>query len=172
MFDNANKRAILLFPKFKNIDVIQEIRKKYDRLYGLIEPHVTLIFPFSDSIPNELLIERVREVLGNVHKFNVTFKGISLSNDNNIFLNCTEGKDKIIELHDSIYQKVLPTHLKKEIPYIPHITLGQSESIDFLKNFNERFETTIDEISIEFIDENEKSILIDKIELLQKEIGR
>lgn len=35
-----------------------------------------------------------------------------------------------------------------------------------LKNFDEEFVTTIDEISIEYIDENEESILIDKIELL------
>ena len=115
---------------------------------------------------DELLIERVRKVVKNITKFNVRFKGISLSNDNYIFLNCIEGKDKIMQLHDSIYQEVLPTHLKKEIQYIPHITLGQSESINMLKNFDEEFVTTIDEISIEYIDENEESILIDKIELL------
>ena len=29
---NKGKRDILIFPKFKNIDKIQEIRKKYDEL--------------------------------------------------------------------------------------------------------------------------------------------
>lgn len=113
MSDNINKRAVIIFPKFKNIKTIQEVRKRYDRLYGMIEPHITLIFPFSDSMADELLIERVRKVVKNITKFNVRFKGISLSNDNYIFLNCIEGKDKIMQLHDSIYQEVLPTHLKK-----------------------------------------------------------
>lgn len=167
MSDNINKRSVIIFPKFKNIKTIQEVRKRYDRLYGMIEPHITLIFPFSDNMADELLIERIRKVVKNITKFNVRFKGISLSNDNYIFLNCIEGKDKIMQLHDSIYQEVLPTHKKKEIQYIPHITLGQSESINMLKkNFDEEFETIIDEISIEYIDENEESMLIDKIELL------
>lgn len=39
---NKGKRDILIFPKFENVKKIQNIRKKYDELYDLIEPHITL----------------------------------------------------------------------------------------------------------------------------------
>ena len=109
------KRDILIFPKFKNIDLIQNIRKKYDRLYSVIPPHITIVFPFTDDIDNNTLYIKLNELLKDYKKFNVKFKGISLSADNFIFLNCIYGKDKIINLHDNIYKKILPSHLKKDI---------------------------------------------------------
>ena len=166
MYDNTNKRAILIFPKFNNIEVIQDVRKKYDRLYGLIKPHITLVFPFQDNISDNLLRENIEEILNNTKSFKAIFKGVSLSEDNYIFLNCKEGKEKIIQIHDKIYEEILPTHYKRERAYIPHITLGQSDNIEMLKDFNEKFETIIDELTIEFIDKDEKSIVLDRIKLL------
>ena len=165
MYNETNKRSILIFPKFYNINVIQDIRKKYDRLYGLIEPHITLAFPFQDNISDNLLRKNMKEILNNTKSFKAIFKGIYLSDDNNIFLNCIEGKEKIIQIHDKIYEEILPSHYKKEKEYIPHITLGQGENIEMLKGFNEKFETIVDEIDIEFIDKDEKSIIIDRIKL-------
>ena len=165
MYDNTNKRAILIFPKFNNIEVIQDVRKKYDRLYGLIKPHITLAFPFQDNISDNLLREKIEGILNNTKSFKAIFKGVSLSEDNYIFLNCIEGKEKIIQIHDKIYEEILPTHYKREREYIPHITLGQSYNIEMLKDFNEKFETIVDELTIEFIDKNEKSIVIDRIKL-------
>ena len=52
---NKGKRDILIFPKFDNIELIKNIRKKYDPLYSLIMPHITLVFPFSDNISNQEL---------------------------------------------------------------------------------------------------------------------
>ena len=52
---NKGKRAILIFPKFKNIDKIQEIRKKYDELAEILLAHITLAFPFENVISNLLL---------------------------------------------------------------------------------------------------------------------
>ena len=52
---NSGKRDILIIPKFCNVDKIQKIRKKYDELYNIIMPHITLAFPFENNISNELL---------------------------------------------------------------------------------------------------------------------
>ena len=163
MYDNKGKRDILIFPKFNNLNLIQEIRNKYDRLASLVEPHITLAFPFKDEISNEELIFKLSKLLQGYDSFKVSFKGISISDDNYIFLNCIEGAEIIFELHDEIYEKILPNHLKKEIKYIPHITLGQTEDIKELENFEYEFTTLIDEISIEFIGDNEESIIIEKI---------
>ena len=58
MHTNKGKRDILIFPKFKNINKIQELRDKYDPLANLIAPHITIAFPFSDNISNEELIKK------------------------------------------------------------------------------------------------------------------
>ena len=165
MYNNIGKRDILIFPKFDNMDVINNIRKKYDRLANLVAPHITLAFPFKDEISNEELINQLSSLLENYSPFEVTFKGVSLTNDNYILLNCIKGYKKILKLHNEIYEKLIPTHFKKSIPYIPHITLGQADNLNDFKNFNEEFATLIDEISIEFIGENEESIIISNIKL-------
>lgn len=165
MYDNRGKRDILIFPKFNNIDKIQEIRNKYDKLVTLIPPHITLVFPFNNEITNENLIEKLSTLLKDFSPFNVTFKSISLSNDNYIFLNCIKGSNEIIKLHDEIYERILPTHLNKSIKYIPHITLGQTDNLSNIQNFNYEFNALINEITIELIGENEESIIIKNIKL-------
>ena len=168
MYINKGKRDILIFPKFKNINKIQELRNKYDPLANLIAPHITIAFPFSDNMSNEELIKKLTNLLKNFRPFTIVFKGISLSEDNYIFLNCMKGDQEIIELHNEIYKQILTSHLKKSIKYIPHITLGKASSIQELDSFDYEFKTVVDEISIELIGEHEESIIIKNIKLGDK----
>ena len=165
MYINKGKRDILIFPKLKNINKIQELRNKYDPLANLIAPHITIAFPFSDNISNEELIKKLTNLLKNFRPFTIVFKGISLSEDNYIFLNCMKGDQEIIELHNEIYKQILPSHLKKSIKYIPHITLGKANNIENIDSFDYEFKTIVDEISIELIGEHEESIIIKNIKL-------
>lgn len=165
MYNNKGKRDILIFPKFKNIDLIQQVRMKYDRLAKLIAPHITLAFPFTDEISDNELVSSLSELLKQYNAFEVTFRGISVSDDNYISLNCIKGKEKIIKLHFDIYKQILPTHVKKNINYVPHITLGQIKDKEELKDFNYEFNTLVHEISVEFIGENEESIIIGNVKL-------
>ena len=48
-------RTIMIFPEFDNIDIIDEIREKYDPLSELVRPHITIVFPFEMDITNEEL---------------------------------------------------------------------------------------------------------------------
>lgn len=159
------KRDILIFPKFKNIDLIQKIREEYDELAYLVRPHITLVFPFTDEIDTPTLSLKITNAIKDFSTFKVVFNGVSLSNDNYIFLNCSLGSDIIQALHDKIYIDVLPTHFNKNIKYTPHITLGTTDNIDFLKDFNYTFEDTIDEIVIEGIGIHQESIILDTIKL-------
>ena len=171
---NKGKRDILLFPKFSNIDKIEKVRKKYDELYGLIKPHITLAFPFNSEISNEELKESLKEHLKDVKKFKINMQGISLKKDerkdiNYIFLNFLNGKEEIIHIHNLIYEKVLNKKIKFE--YVPHITLGcikdwekiDKEILDEI--LNEKFETLVDKIYLEKIGENEESIIEGYIDL-------
>ena len=58
-----NTRAIMIFPEFKNINIINDIRKKYDPLANLVLPHITLVFPFDSKLTNEELNLYMRESL-------------------------------------------------------------------------------------------------------------
>lgn len=165
MYNNIGKRDILIFPKFDNMKIINKIRNKYDRLSDLVAPHITLAFPFKDEISNEDLVSKLSVLLKNHSPFEVTFKGISLSDDNYILLNCVKGINEILKLHDNIYEKIIPSHFKKSIKYIPHITLGQADDLKAFSNFDYEFTTMINEISIEYIGNNEESIIIRNIKL-------
>ena len=147
------------------MDIIDDIRNKYDRLAKLVKPHITLAFPFKDEMGNEDLVSKLSALLKNHSPFEVTFKGISLSDNNYIFLNCIKGDKEILKLHNDIYIKIIPNHFKKSIAYIPHITLGQADNLGDLSNFNYEFTTIIDEVSIEFIGDHEESIIIGNIKL-------
>lgn len=165
MYNNIGKRDILIFPKFNNMNIINDVRNKYDRLANLVKPHITLAFPFKDEMSNEYLINELSSLLKNYSPFEVTFKGVSLSDDNYVLLNCIKGNSILIDLHDEIYINLIPNHFKKSMNYIPHITLGQAHNLDSFSNFNYEFTTIIDEISVEFIGEHEESIVISNIKL-------
>ena len=165
MYNNIGKRDILIFPKFNNMKIIDEIRNKYDRLSDLVAPHITLAFPFKDEISNEDLVSKLSAILKNFNPFEVTLKGISLSEDKYILLNCIKGNKEILKLHDDIYEKIIPSHFKKSIQYIPHITLGQADNLEDFSNFNYEFTTIVDEVSIELIGKHEQSIIIKNIKI-------
>ena len=165
MYINKGKRDILIFPKFKNLSKIQEIRNKYDPLANLVAPHITIAFPFSDNMSNEELIRKLSKLLEDFKPFTVVFRGISLSKDNYIFLNCIYGNRKITQLHDKLYEHMLLSHLKDSTKYIPHITLGKANSIQNIDLSDCEFKTVVDEVAIELIGENEESIIIAKIRI-------
>lgn len=48
-------RTVMIFPKFDNIELIDDIRKQYDPLADVIRPHITIVFPFDMDITNEEL---------------------------------------------------------------------------------------------------------------------
>ena len=51
-----NMRDILLLPNFDNMDVIEKIRKDNDELYGIVPPHITIVFPFEDDMSDDELV--------------------------------------------------------------------------------------------------------------------
>ena len=75
---NEGKRDILIIPKFKNIKIIQDVRRKYDELFDIIAPHITLAFPFKRDISNEKLKEQLLEIVKNIMPFKIKCKGITL----------------------------------------------------------------------------------------------
>ncbi len=49
MGKDIKKRCIMIFPKFENMKIINEIREIYDPVVNNVGPHITLIFPFENG---------------------------------------------------------------------------------------------------------------------------
>lgn len=39
---NKGKRDVIIIPEFSKVQIIEAIREKYDDLYGIVPPHITL----------------------------------------------------------------------------------------------------------------------------------
>lgn len=123
-------------------DEINILRKKYDPSYNLIRPHITLFFPSPDVLENQLL-QHVEFITKNLKSFPINLNGLFKSFDNYLFLLIKEGNEEIIRMHNTLYSDQFADYLSKDIPFVPHVTLGYfgTES-----NFNqESFEKALKE---------------------------
>lgn len=167
-------RTIMIFPEFENINVINDIRKKYDPLAVLVLPHITLVFPFDSELTDEELNLHLKECLNNVRPFKIELEGFSKQKSkygNYLFLNVVKGMDVIINIHDRLYKGKLKQY-DAGYGYVPHMTVGKVSSMELLdKAFddvnkcNDKFSTVVKKISVEMIGEHEESIIIIEHEL-------
>lgn len=167
---NEGKRDILIIPKFNNIYKIQMIREKYDELFDIIEPHITLAFPFRSNVSNEKLRQQLTDIIRDINPFRIKCKGLKLKKDKKIntyyiFLNIVEGKEIINEINHKIYENILRDVDIKKYNYEPHITLGTTNNANEKIELNEEFETIVESIVVEQIGKNEESIIKFKINL-------
>jgi len=167
---NKGKRDILIIPKFNNIDKIQKIREKYDELFNIILPHITLAFPFKNNISNEQLKQCLSNILRDIKPFLIKCNGITIRKDERvgtyyIFLNIIEGKETIRKINERIYKEILKDVDIAKYNYEPHITLGNTDNPNEKIDLIDEFETIVNSIIVETIGENEESIIEFEINL-------
>ncbi len=121
-----------------------------------------LIFPKFKEIEKIQAIRNKYDELANIIPPHITIAfpfNLSISNE--------ELKEQLKQIlcryHNDIYEKVLK--IPSPSNYIPHITLGTIDEIDTNIDLKETFETTVDNVIVECIGENEESIIEFKIEL-------
>lgn len=161
----------MIFPHFNNEQLIDNIRKKYDPLAEHVRPHITLVFPFESDIETDKLQNHIATMISGIKPFQITLNGITpkASIGNYLFLNIKEGNNQIIEIHKNLYKGILKVFYPewlKDIDFLPHMTVGCISNLDDFKkaveetkNIDEVFNTTVETISVEIIDENEDSII-------------
>jgi 2'-5' RNA ligase len=171
------KRSILIFPKFANGQIIDNIRGKYDPLANNVRPHISLVFPFESDITTEELKKHITDSIKDVYSFEVCLKGVVSQGTSSsyLFLNVVEGYKDIIEIHKKLYSGILAQFLPdflKGINFWPHMTIGNiydakdyEVALNDIKDLDETFRSETKEISIEIIDNNEDSIIEFEIEL-------
>lgn len=169
-----NTRTIMIFPEFHNMDVIHFYRDQYDPLSALVRPHITLVFPFQSNMSNNRLDKHIKDKLMNIKSFELILHGVSKRPDelgNYLFLDIIKGKEHIHEIHERLYSDQLEEY-KKGCPYVPHLTLGNLDSIDKLNRAyldvsicDETFKAVINTISVEIIGPQGESLIISEHKL-------
>ncbi|MBU1093596.1 MAG: 2'-5' RNA ligase family protein [Firmicutes bacterium] len=166
------KRTIMILPQFDNMDVIEQIRNKYDPLAKLIQPHITLVFPFESEVSNDFLEEVIKKQLMHINPFEVVLQGFSRQIEEKttyLFLDIIIGAKELQGIHDLLYSVNFAT-LNEDYTYVPHITVGRFSEVSSLnnayadvKNLNIIFKSRINKIIIEEIATDEQSIVVKEI---------
>ena len=116
--------AIVHYPEI-DTEKIESFRKKHDPTYKLIRPHVTVVFRVDQSVSVQTLSDLVRTVLEHWRSFDIELSGFTKTWDHLLFLTLTKGNEKVIRLHDELYEGILAPYLRRDIQFIPHIGLGE-----------------------------------------------
>lgn len=147
--------AVVYFPK-NDVEDINSFREKYDLSFRVIPPHITLISPLTEVCVNELT-EHVANVVKNIKRFSIRLNGLSVTNDNLLFLLVKEGNEEFFNLHDKLYSGMLASHIPTDFTFVPHITLGdfQTKTLEFYssaykeaESINFDIEDITDEVTI------------------------
>lgn len=123
----------------RDLEWIQQLRAEYDRQkYDLIDPHLTLVFP-ADRIAEGEFVEHVNTVCGRFSEISFVLRGALTLNAafderRYLFLVPEEGYTDLVQIHDALYAGVLAEELRADIPYVPHLTIGESENADIILN--------------------------------------
>jgi 2'-5' RNA ligase len=115
--------ALVHYPKLDS-RLIDQLRQKYDPQFGLIDPHITVMFPVRDSIDGHNLVSHLENVLSDCRPFSFRLQGLQRSWDECLFLLVREGSSEIVRLHNRIYRGILADYKNSEVKFIPHLTLG------------------------------------------------
>lgn len=162
-------RCIMIFPKFQNLQLIEEVRSQYDPLFKKVQPHITLVFPFKSDLSKENLREHIENKLKGLEPFRLKLHGVSGAEGGFLFLNVMEGREELVQIHQRLYEGILnqfyPPFLSNR-EYKPHMTIGRIRNpeefhkiVENCKTLNHISEEIVSEISVEIIDERENSII-------------
>lgn len=127
---------VLAYPKLQQADYdwIQNYRRQNDvRYFSVVEPHVTLVFAMHDIAQDEFVHE-VEKQSANVSAFDVQFNVATINQDDSgeyfhEFLVPDTGYSNIVKLHDKLYADKFAPSLRYDIDFIPHIGIGNSDTV-------------------------------------------
>ncbi|MEI9913941.1 MAG: 2'-5' RNA ligase family protein [Candidatus Saccharibacteria bacterium] len=120
----------IAYPVIESSDFewIQDIRKLHDRQFDLVNPHITLVFGTNKLNLSEFT-KHIQSKVRTFKSFKVTMDSAKTIEGNSIddchaFLIPSVGFNEINELHDLLYQDELESELRRDMPFIPHLTIG------------------------------------------------
>ncbi len=130
--------AVAWFPAFEGIAAIEAFRRKHDPMAPHVPAHLTLVFPFPTALSPLQVRTHVRQVASHWPPIAVSFRAARLHANEFVFLMAARGAASVSALHDRLYTRSLAPHLRRDLPYEPHLTLARHADPG-------RLETALDE---------------------------
>lgn len=115
--------ALVYYPKIES-HLFHDLRQTFEPFASLMPEHVPLIFPVSESIGLNNLINHINRILKKWNQFEIHFCGLEKTWDHWLILMIKEGNRFIVQLHDIFYTGLLQPYLRKDLPFTPHLALG------------------------------------------------
>ena len=106
--------------------LLAEIRAQHDRQAALLGPHFTLLFG-CDAVDEAGYVDHVRSVAAGTAAFHVHCAGTQPDSDESggyVYLVPDRGRADVEALNDALYTGPMAPHLRKDLAYIAHITIG------------------------------------------------
>ena len=120
----------LAYPSLAGADAeaIEAIRREHDPQSGMVRAHFTLVFG-CDAVAVDDYARHVRDVSRSTPAVSFDCRYAMLNADARsglvyVYLVPDEGYSGLSRLHDALYRGPLARHLRMDIPFVPHITLG------------------------------------------------
>jgi 2'-5' RNA ligase len=120
--------AVAWFPAFAGIERVEAFRRRHDPMAAEIPAHVTLVFPFPSAHSRLQIETHVQRVVSRSPRIAVSFRAVRMQANEFVFLMASRGAAAIGQLHDRLYTRSLQPHLRRDLPYDPHITLARNAS--------------------------------------------
>jgi 2'-5' RNA ligase len=153
---------VVAYPKLdpNQFEWIQSHRMKYDTyLFHIIDPHFTIVFPVINKTEYEF-IQTVENCASGINKIEFEIKKAALHADPLTgkflqFLVPEKGYSEIVNIHDKIYAGELKNNLRTDLPFIPHITIGNHDersscslAVEQINSLNLKISGAIDALTI------------------------
>jgi 2'-5' RNA ligase len=139
--------AVAWFPDLDGLDRIEAFRARHDPMARLIPAHLSLVFPFPTAQTALQVETHVQRVVSRWPPVAVSFRVPRLYANEFIFLMASRGAAAVAALHDRLYTRSLRAHLRRDLPYEPHITLARNADLGALEAaFEEAREVFGDEL--------------------------
>jgi 2'-5' RNA ligase len=108
---------------------IEAVRAEHDPQAARLAAHVTLVFPA--AVAAAPLIARVRSVTATCRPFPVALAQVmrvcdAVSGMWHVFLVPALGQAELVALHERLYDVELRRHLRADVPFVAHVTVGAS----------------------------------------------
>jgi 2'-5' RNA ligase len=113
------------FAQPEGLERIEAFRRRHDPMAALIPAHLSLVFPFPTAHTRLQVETHVQRVASRWPPVAVTFRRVRMHANEFVFLMAARGAASITALHDQLYTRSLAPHLRRDMPYEPHITLAR-----------------------------------------------
>jgi 2'-5' RNA ligase len=154
--------AVAWFPRFDDLARIEDFRQRHDPMAPYIPAHLSLVFPFPSAHSRLQIETHVQRIVSRWPPVPVAFRAVRLYANEFIFLMAGRGAAAIGQLHDKLYTRSLQPHLRRDLPYEPHITIARNPSLAVLETafeeaqdtFGQEFSGVIREVTLLAVDRN------------------